>query len=169
MTELEKLRQLVEQAIDCFEKDLHQVSDFILSEGDFERLLTNKIEEKLPKKYVIHNQVSYYGHTNALKYRVDCVVMQKNEVRDSIEHHKGYEYTSVSIAIELKYYRKKTDVSTIKKDIEKSNELKNSNAFLFVVALLEEDKGEKDKISEIVNECPNNNIAAKILTKNKEI
>lgn len=167
MTELEKLRQLVEQAIDCFDKDLHQISDLILSEGDFERLLTNKIEECLTEEYVIHNQVSYYGPTNALKYRVDCVVMQKGEVRDSIEHNKGYEYTSVSIAIELKYYRKKADISTIKKDIEKSNALKKSNVFLFVVALLEEDNGKKEKIKKIASEFKNNKFSIITMTKTK--
>ena len=169
MIELVELRKLVGQAIDCFGKNLNQVSDFILSEGDFERLLTNKIEECLTEEYVIHNQVSYYGHTNALKYRVDCVVMKKDEVRDSIEYHKGYKYTSDSIAIELKYYRKNADVSTIKKDIDKSNVLEKSNAFLFVVALLEEDKGKADKILNIANKYNNKNFSVKILIKNKEI
>lgn len=169
MNELEQMVALVKQAINGFVTDLQNSTYCILSEGDFERLLTNQIEQSLPKEYVIHNQVSYYGNTNALKYRVDAVIMKASEISNSEEIHKGYMYNGISVALELKYYKKMDRVSSIEKDIKKSVEFLNNapNAFLFVIPLLEEDNGKKSKIDEIKLKFKNGNYEVITITETK--
>lgn len=166
MKTFESVKRNIGKAIESFEDTCFCTSTHIKSEADFERLLTNHIEKSICKtNYVIHNQISYYGSNNALKYRVDAVVMSNQKMESSDENNKGFYYEGESIPIELKFYKKGDCVNSIKYDIDKSIEYlrSNPNAFLFVVALLENDNRKSEKINRIVDEYSNKNFSVIIL------
>lgn len=144
--ELENLKESVKTAIESFESEYQNSSYTILSEGDLERLLTNRVADCLPHSYEIHNQISYYGSNNSIKYRVDVVIMKKDDMKPCEGNSKGLVYDKISIAIELKYLKNTDSINRVDNDLKKVEYLSNNkDAYLFIVVLLESDHKNKKK------------------------
>lgn len=149
---LTKLQEIVSEAIENAFLEIKETPNIVLSETDFERLLSTKIEDLLRVKinqqtdnrYVVHNQVTHYMSEEScnIDYRVDILIMRENGIMESSLHHKGFSYfvneENPAIVIELKYFRKNDYVYKIEGDIGKIDVLtQDHNTFVFIIALLE--------------------------------
>lgn len=140
------MESIINQAISLCEVQIHDNPMLILSESDFERLLAQNIstlintsKDKEIKKYAVHTQISYYSENfdRHPKYRVDILVIDHENIEESPKKHKGFIYTPMAFAIEVKYFHEKDRLSKINSDFKKVELLMPNKSHLFVVALLE--------------------------------
>lgn len=142
------LIKIVKDAISICEIKIKNDPKKVLSEADFERLLSNEIACLLetPKntgRFVVHNQISHYPsyipcQHDIRDYQVDILLMKDKAIKKDNIHHKEFFYCGDSIAIELKYVRNSDDYKNIKTDLDKYDSLmEKPNCAFFVVALLE--------------------------------
>lgn len=110
---LRELKRLIDYAIDDCQWIILQNPKAVLSEGDFERLLSECISKRIgyipgkpnPDKFAVYSQISHYDNEDdALNARVDLLLMKPSKIKKSQDHNKRFIYKSKeSIAIELKY------------------------------------------------------------------
>lgn len=160
---IENLCEIVEEAISISIDYIQKNPISILSEGDFERVLSCNIACLLKNRansescsYMVYNQVTHYNDPLIDNtYRVDIVIMDSARIKPNDKHHKGYIYDdSNSVAIELKYFRVGDCVDKIKDDLQKSNALIQDGGIptscLYVIALTEvHEEKQEDAIKEL--------------------
>ena len=148
--ELIELKDLIIGALADCEQKLQEEPEIVLSEADFERLVSWSIMNRLghsdyriPQKgdFTVHTQVSHYfdGIPSPL-YRVDILLLTK-EGMENAKNQKEFVYRNDSFALELKYFHGNDTLSRIKEikcDFCK-RKLLDQNSWLYVVALIEED------------------------------
>lgn len=152
---LQELKNCIDWAIKDCEQVIEQDSKAILSEGDFERLLSSYISKRIgydpkrpnPDAFAVHSQISHYKNdTGVLDARVDLVLMRPNEIKPDISRNKQFIYTAKeSFAIELKYRHidkdnnsnNETSVKAAKEDIDKYDRYKD-DSYYYAVILLDE-------------------------------
>lgn len=146
--ELRDLKELIDEAIDDCQLKINENPKAVLSEGDFERLLSFCIESKLNQQinceFGVHSQISHYfdKHTHPER-RVDILLLKENEIYPHV-NHKEFFYNKESFAIELKYLHKKDSVLRVMEDYRKRGELE-PKSWLYVITLLDSNN---DKIYE---------------------
>ena len=168
---------LVDEAIITCEAKIQKSPSIILSEADFERLLSNEISNLLansynPEGFIVHNQISSYSikeseNQNNRDYQVDILIMKNKDIKDDKILHKEFFYFGDSIAIELKYFRNKDyDYSKIQLDLDKSEKLIGiSNCVFFAVVLLK-DSSKCEEIEKYFKPYLNKeNIHTRVITK----
>lgn len=163
---LKKLIDIVNKSYEVVSKRIQEDNNLVFTEADFERLLTNEIEqliivdEQLCRSYTVHNQVSHYSAENRenpiLDYRVDILIMENSKIKVCQEVHKSFIYESSedlpSVAIELKYYRPDDSVRTIVDDLDKLNSLANNNSSHLYVVALTSNSSQKEQIESIFSQ-----------------
>ena len=163
--ELEEVKKLIDEALgDCQEK-LDKQPDIVLSEADFERLVSWSIMKKLghadykkpqPSDFTVHTQVSHYiDGIDRPDKRMDILLMIKEKI-EAAKHRKGYEYINDSFALELKYIHKNESLGNVRCDFCKRFNLE-LNSWLYVVVLIDSDNDElfqrkKNEIEDMKNE-----------------
>ena len=185
---LQEVKQLIDYAIDDSQWIILQNPKAILSEGDFERLLSDCISKRIgymavnpnPNEYAVYSQISHYDNEeNVLDARVDLLLMIPAKIQESLDHYKRFVYKSKkSFAIELKYRHddKKGDIDAAKEDIEKYVKYKD-DSYYYAIILLDKkentDNCEKEildyfeeKKREYGNDCQNK-FFCRILVKEK--
>lgn len=151
--ELSDLKALIEEALKECEAIVCKDPYVVLSEADFERLVSWCIQYKLnqgsyqkpsPKDFTVHTQISHYheGHTRP-KRRVDILLLTEEGIK-KWPNNKGFKYIDDSFAIELKYYHAKESIDDIRCDFCKRRELDN-NSWLYIVALIDSNEEFDDK------------------------
>lgn len=167
--ELKKLNEQIRLAIEKCQSVIINNKNVVLSEADFERLLSNCISEAINEDnscadaFSVHTQVSHFfdseGKT-AVDRRVDILLLKERELTPFI-NHKEFKYSGDSIAFELKYLHENDSVSRVKCDFCKWDDLKNESS-LYVVVLIDS-RNESDflkkeeKIKLMFNEIIGNN------------
>ena len=177
---LQELKHLIDYAIDDCQLIIQRNPMSVLSEGDFEKILSNCISKRIgyvainpiPTEFAVYSQISHYNNENdLLDARVDLVLM-KPALIDSeaiiVNHNKRFVYKSKeSFAIELKYRHddKKNDVDAAKDDIEKYVKYKDDSYYYAIILMDKKDntiKCEEDildfyeeKKNEYGNDCIN--------------
>ena len=142
--ELLELKELIKGALDECQSIILANRNAVLSESDFERLLSNCIAKSInddirnPHDFSVHTQVSHYfdeeGKTEVDK-RVDILLLKESELTPFI-NHKRFKYSGESIAFELKYLRETESVSKVKCDFCKWDDLKNESS-LYIIVLID--------------------------------
>ena len=177
--ELRDLKELIDGAIIDCQSIITETPKIVLSEGDFERLLSRCIENKLSQQndneFCVHTQISHYfdRHSHPDK-RVDILLLKENEIYPHV-NHKEFIYNKESFAIELKYLHRKDSVLRVMNDFIKRGELKE-NSWLYVIVLLdswsdgtyEKRKGKIEEIKENIikaNKKYRKNLFCKVLKK----
>ncbi len=146
--ELNELTKLVDLAINDCEQVVLQNPKAVLSEGDFEKLLSELISRRIgyvagnPNQdgFAVYNQISHYDNEKKeLDARVDILLMRPNQIEICYDHNKRIVYKSKeSVAIELKY-KHRGCVSAVKQDINKYYKYKEDSLF-YVIILLDDNK-----------------------------
>jgi hypothetical protein len=95
----------------------------LLTESDLKTSLANKIKEKLSDNISINTESPWYDtyETNST-YFIDITAFDKDKLKvtyDPTTNRKGYKYDDEALAIELKYFRYKSDIEEIAKDFSK--------------------------------------------------
>ena len=165
------LEELIYSAIDDCQSIISTNRNAVLSESDFERLLSNCISNVInsditPNNFSVHTQISHFfdeeGKTDVDR-RVDILLLKESELTPYI-NHKRFKYSGESIAFELKYLHENDSASKIKCDFYKWDDLKDDSS-LFIVVLIDTRNDEnylkkKDEIrlmyEEIVGKNNNN-------------
>ena len=142
--ELFELKKLINDAIDECQSIISANRNAVLSESDFERLLSTCIAKSInddirnSHDFSVHTQVSHYfdeeGKTEVDK-RVDILLLKESELTPFI-NHKRFKYSGESIAFELKYLRETDSVSKVKCDFCKWDDLKNESS-LYIIVLID--------------------------------
>lgn len=149
---LRELKKLIDYSIEDCQQIIRINPQAILSEGDFERILSNCISSRIgyspkipePKAFAVYTQISHYDNEDDfLNTRVDILLMKPGKVKISMDHNKNFIYKSKqSFAIELKY-RHDNDrgcVSAAKEDIRKFLKYKEDSYYYAIILL---DRNEK--------------------------
>lgn len=156
----EKIKECIENALEECQKKIYDSPNSVLSEADFERMLSNEIEKQINREvpgYGVHNQVSHYSELfDVLDARVDIIIMKKEDITECLEHHKAYVYKKSAFVLELKYLHPKDSLNGVEYDIKKRKIL-DGNSWLYVVPLFivssDEDFNEKEaKVKGMVDE-----------------
>lgn len=185
---LQKLKQLIDYAIDDCQWIILQNPKVILSEGDFERLLSECVSKRIgympenpnPNEYAVYSQISHYDNEeNVLDARVDILLMIPAKIKKSLDHYKRFVYKSKkSIAIEIKYRHddKKADIDAAKEDIKKYVKYKDDSYYYAIVLLDRKENTDKceeeildyfeEKKREYGNDCQNK-FFCRVLVKEK--
>lgn len=154
---LRNLKTLIDYAIDDCQWIIQQNPKAILSEGDFERLLSECISKRIgymavtpnPNEYAVYSQVSHYDNEeNVLDASVDLLLMIPAKIKKSLDHNKRFVYKSKkSIAIELKYRHEDNhaSVSAAIQDIDKFIKYKDDSYYYSIILL---DKNDETKSNE---------------------
>lgn len=142
--ELIELKKRINEALDECQSIISANKNAVLSESDFERLLSNSISNAInddirnPHDFSVHTQVSHYfdeeGKTDVDR-RVDILLLKESDLTPFI-NHKRFKYSGESIAFELKYLHETDSVSKVKCDFCKWNDLKNESS-LYVIVLID--------------------------------
>ena len=111
--ELLELPRLVELAISDCEQIIMQNPKAVLSEGDFEKFLSECISRRIgyvaesptPNTFAVYTQISHYDNiSDDNDARVDILLMKPDKIDISVDNNKRFIYKSKeSFAIEIKY------------------------------------------------------------------
>ena len=139
-----ELKKLINGALDECQSIILANRNAVLSESDFERLLSTCITKAInddirnPHDFSVHAQVSHYfdveGKTDVDR-RVDILLLKESELTPYI-NNKRFKYSGESIAFELKYLHETDSVSKVKCDFCKWDDLKNESS-LYVIVLID--------------------------------
>ena len=146
--ELLELKKLINDALDDCQSIISANRNAVLSESDFERLLSTCIAKSInddirnPHDFSVHTQVSHFfdeeGKTDVDR-RVDILLLKESELTPYI-NHKRFKYSGESIAFELKYLHETDSVSKVKCDFCKWDDLKSESS-LYVIVLIDTRNG----------------------------
>ena len=149
--ELTELQQLVDLSIEDCQQIINQNPKVILSEGDFEKLLSECISKRIgyvkekttPDSFAVYTQISHYNDdTDKNDARVDILLMKPDNIVRVLNKNKDFYFKSnESIAIELKYQHAKNEecVKKVNEDIDKVKKYYN-DSYYYVIALLDENE-----------------------------
>lgn len=150
---LQELIILIDYAIGDCQRIIRNNPLAILSEGDFERLLSNCIAKRIgyfdeiinPNDFAIYTQISHYkNETKELDARVDILLAKPAEIKQDSTHYKNFViYNSAeTVAIELKYRHDKNAacVTAAKEDIKKFIKYKDDSCYYSIILLEQNDK-----------------------------
>lgn len=167
--ELSELKEIIDKALQLCQRKLNEQPTIVLSESDFERLLSWRIMKELnqnnykrhqPTDYTVHTQITHYKD-GIIKHnrRPDILLLTEEGMRNA-DTPKGFIYTEDSFALELKYIRANdTDyLRKVKGDFRKRKEIYNKS-WLYFVVLIESDNNteyneKKTKIEIAANKIP---------------
>ena len=159
--ELSELKENIDKALRLCQRKLNKQPTIVLSESDFERLVSwsimkelnqNNYKKHLLTDYTVHTQITHYK-TGEIKHnrRPDILLLTEEGMKNA-DTLKGFIYNGDSFALELKYIRNNDTnfLDKIKADFRKRKEIYDKS-WLYVVVLVEYDKindynGKKDKI-----------------------
>lgn len=142
-----ELNSCIKDAIKECQRIIDSHPNSVLSESDFEKLLSNCIADQInvdnnrtPNNddFSIHTQISHYFDENGrteLDSRVDILLLKEHYLEACL-NHKGFKYDKESIAIELKYYHTKDSIRSIECDFCKWERLREDSS-LYVIALID--------------------------------
>lgn len=149
--DLPELTTLVNIAISDCEQIIKQNPLAVLSEGDFEKLLSECISRRIgyvaerptPNSFAVYTQISHYDNVKDEKdAEVDILLMKPDKIEVTIDKEKRFIYKSKeSIAIELKY-RHDDDrgcVTAAKGDIDKFDKYRD-DSYYYSIILLDQNK-----------------------------
>lgn len=157
--ELLELPSLVELAISDCEQIIMQNPKAVLSEGDFEKLLSECISRRIgyvvgnptPNTFAVYTQISHYDNLSDDKdAQVDILLMKPDKINKSVDKNKRFIYKSKeSFAIELKYRHEDNHacVTAARQDIDKFIKYKDDSFYYSIILLDKNDKtnsNEKD-------------------------
>ena len=112
--ELSKLKEIIDKALRLCQRKLNEQPAIVLSESDFERLLSWRIMKELkqnnykrhqPTDYTVHTQITHYKDGIIKHNRRPDILLLTEEGMRSADTPKGFIYTEESFALELKYIR----------------------------------------------------------------
>ena len=150
--ELYELKEIIDKALICCERKLQEQPLIVLSEADFERLVSWNIMKQLGQNnyrrhqstdYEVHTQITHYRDGVIKHNRRPDILLLTEEGMKKADNPKGFVYIDESFALELKYIRS-DDANYLRKvndDLEKRSEL-YSNSWLYVVVLIETENEE---------------------------
>lgn len=145
-----ELKEHIDSAIDCCQRIIVNHPTVILSEADFERLLSlcithqigeNFLKEPSNEEFSVHTQISHYvdGKVHP-DVRPDVLLLKECELKKAIDNYRSRKtemYEGPSIAIELKYLHIGDSTSMVQHDFEKWESKLDDNTWLYVVVLLD--------------------------------
>lgn len=144
---LNELKNCIDSAIECCQCIIQEHPNAVLSEADFERLLSCCISRHINEDpfqkpndddFSVHTQISHYfekdGH-HKLDRRVDILLLKESQLQDWVSH-KQFKYSGESVAFELKYLHESDPIAKVECDFCKWKDLKNDSS-LFVVVLID--------------------------------
>ena len=150
---LHDLKPLIDYAIDDCQRIIRNNPKAVLSEGDFERLLSNCIAKRIgyfvevsnPNDFAVYTQISHYkNETGELDARVDILLAKPADIKKDNTHYKDFViYNSAeTVAIELKYRHDKNAscVTAAKEDIKKFVKYKDDSYYYSIVLLEQNDQ-----------------------------
>lgn len=150
------LKQLIDYAIDDCQWIVQQNPKAILSEGDFERLLSDCISKRIgyniasPKlnEFAVFSQLSHYNNEKKeVDAQVDILLAKPADIKTCWNLNKKFKiYNSAkSFAIELKYRHDNNRgcVTAAKKDIKKFSKYKEDSYYYSIVLLDKNENTEK--------------------------
>ncbi len=147
--ELSELKGIIDKAIKRCQRKLKEQPAIVLTEADFERLVSWSIMKQLkqddykkpaPEDYVVHTQISHYPDgeirsNHRPNIRPDIILLT-GEGMEKADKAKDFKYDKESLTLELKYLRIGESIGKVKGDFEKRKKL-YSKSWLFVVVLIE--------------------------------
>ena len=145
--ELIELKQLVDLSIDDCQQIINHNPKVVLSESDFEKLLSECISKRIgyvpekptPDSFAVYTQITHYDNIkNKLDARVDILLMKPDIIFKTRDINKRFVYKSKeSIAIELKYRHddNKGCVTAARKDIDKFYKYKDDSYYYAIILL----------------------------------
>ena len=159
---LRNLKRLIDYAIDDCQRIIRNNPKAVLSEGDFERILSSCIAKRIgyfvdvpdPNDFAIYTQISHYkNETKELDARVDILLAKPADIKQDCTHCKDFViYNSAeTVAIELKYRHDKNAacVTAAKEDIKKFVKYKD-DSYYYSIILLEQNNRTKEFEDEIM-------------------
>lgn len=158
--DLQELKVLVDYAIDDCQRIIQKDPKTILSEGDFERILSDCISKQIgynpgilqPDEYAVHSQITHYDNeSDEVDARVDILLAKPADIKPDWSRNKLFViYNPIdSFAIELKYKHKNNGcVSAAKKDIKKYVKYKDDSHYYSII-LLDNNKNIVEQKNEI--------------------
>ncbi len=91
--------------------------------------------------FSVHTQLSHYlDDKKHSDIRPDIILLKESKIKELLRTditRKSFKYDGPSIAIELKYFHSKDDITKIVHDFEKWRGKLNDYTYLFVVALID--------------------------------
>lgn len=175
---LKELKRRVDQALSDCQNLINQNPSVILSEADFERILSNYITTRIgyvpmnpiPDSFSVHTQISHYHQDNdKVDVRVDILLFKGDQMLPS-DVNKRFYFEGDSLAIELKYLHTNNYQGVVQNDFDKEDKIGN-DSWLYIVVLL--DSNDKTSFSakknEIIkmwkNQIVNSNCKGKLFCK----
>lgn len=159
---LRELKRLIDNAIDDCQQIIRNNPQTVLSEGDFERMISCCISKRIgyttgiqdPNAFAVHTQISHYNNEkNERNAQVDILLVKPVDIIEDKSISKKYIiYKSAkSFAIELKYRHDKNRgcVTAAKKDIKKFVKYKDDSHY-YAIILLDKNDNTKDHEKEIL-------------------
>lgn len=160
---IKKLKMLVDYAIDDCQRIIQKDPLAVLSEGDFERLLSECISKRIgyhpgiskPNDYAVHTQITHYNNErNELDARVDILLAKPVDIKPDKTHNKNLVIfqSAKSFAIELKYRHDDNFncVTAAKEDIDKVVKY-TDDSYYYAIVLLDRNVNTNNHIEEIMN------------------
>ena len=157
-----ELKKLVDYAIDDCERIIQINPMTVLSEGDFERLLSDCISKRIgytpgiskPYEYAVHTQITHYNNEREeLDARVDILIAKPADIKPDNTYNKNFViYKSAkSFAIELKYRHDNSFacVTAAKADIDKVSKYKD-DSYYYTIILLDKNQNTDNHIKDIL-------------------
>lgn len=188
---LRELKLLIDYAINDCQRIIRENPKSVLSEGDFEQLLSDCIAKRIgyvttapqANDFTVHTQISHYNNEND-KYdaKVDILIAKQNDIKKSWSLNKQYEIyqASESFAIELKYLHavSKNILKKATEDIDKFKNYYKDDSHYYSIVLLDKNENTINYKKEILKYFKDekaklgkkyrNNIYCKVLTKKSE-
>lgn len=160
---LRELKKLIDYSIEDCQQIIRINPQAILSEGDFERILSNCISNRIgyspktpnSKAFAVYSQISHYNNeSKELNARVDILLAKPADIKENLSLNKKFIiYNSAeSFAIELKYRHDKNRrcVTAAKKDIDKYLKYKDDSRY-YAIILLDKNENTTKHINEILS------------------
>lgn len=160
--DLQKLKVLIDYAIDDCQQIIQNNYRAVLSEGDFERLLSDCISNQIrynvktpdPDNFSVHTQISHYkNEEKEVDARVDVLLAKPKDIIQDYSYNKNFLiYTSAeTVALELKYIKNsKLGLSKVKEDINKIFKYNNDSCYYSIV-LMNSSKRVKMRVRNVLN------------------
>lgn len=158
---LQKLKELVDFAIDDCQLIIQKDPMVVLSEGDFERLLADCISKRIgyypglskPNDYAVHSQITHYNNEKEeLDARVDILLAKPTDIKPDKTLNKNFVIfqSAESFAIELKYRHDDNFacVTAAKEDIDKVIKYKD-DSYYYAIILLDRNMNTNNHIDDI--------------------
>ena len=155
---LRELKLLIDYAINDCQRIIRENPKSVLSEGDFEKLLSECISRRIgyvignptPDTFAVYTQISHYDNISDDKdAQVDILLLKPDKIDKSVDKNKRFIYKSKeSFAIELKYRHEDNHASVTAAihDIDKFFKYKDDSFYYSIILLDKNDKTGNNEI-----------------------